>query len=473
MQVRSLLEKGALGLPDYPLMFAIHAGLAAIIHKVTGIAFEPSIVLAVKFCIALLPPLAAVPVFILCRAWCVRAGSPRSRLPFVGATMASVGAPFVLMTGNFDKNALALVWLASLVLALHTYMERRSAGSLAVTALLLVLLGLTHLGTFTAGLLLWIFVMAFYAMQPTAPPLRETIPAIAVSILAVALTEAYVFWKFDAARIGRLLEAIANPFSFASKQSASAPPVEFSLLGALIVTGIYAGMAWVVFRTVYRKRSLLSNADIALVCGSVIAIVFVAGPWIRNDASPRFTMIAALPGIVVGIFTAIHSAPSRMRRVLVATSILVIVVPGVLQGVWGGWRMVSDKAYAELKTFSNRIAHPERTLVVAMHGMEWDVAWVLRSHVALASAVRASDWQKYDEVLFLATKERPDPLGRFAPALGPGPAVAGETERDTLILGPFAKLSFVEIPAGAEMLHDGQYLQLARVKTPPFVPGTP
>ncbi|MDZ4858365.1 MAG: hypothetical protein SGI88_05230 [Candidatus Hydrogenedentes bacterium] len=470
VQVRSLLEKGALGLPDYPCMFAIHAGLAATIHKVTGLALEPSIVLAVKLCIAMLPPLAAIPVFLLCRTWCVRVGCQRSRLPFVAAAMASVGAPFMLMTGNFDKNALALVWLAALLLALHTYMERRSVASLAATTLFLVLLGLTHIGTFTTGLLLWVCVISVYIMQPSGPPLRVTIPTIAVSILAVALAEGYVFWKFDPARIGRLLGAMANPFSFALRQSASTRPMEFTLLGVFLLVahlGALGGLAGIVFRTVHRNRSRLSNADIALVCGSVIAIVLITGPWIRNDASPRLIFIAALPAIVVAVFTVIHSEPSRTRRVLVAVGIPIMIVPGLLQGVIGGWRIVSDEAYAELKASSVHIPHPERTLVVAMHGMEWDVAWVLRTHVAQASAVRASDWQKYDQVLFLATKEHPEPLGRIAPVLGLSSVSAAENERKFLILGPFAKLSFVEIPAGAETVHDGEYLKLGRVETPP------
>lgn len=475
VQVRSLLEKGVLGLPDYPVMFAIHAGLAAVIHKGTGLALEPSIVLAVKICMVLLPPLAAIPVFILCCRWCVRAGYPQTRLPFIAALMASAGAPFILMTGNFDKNALALVWLASLLLVMHTYMERRSVPSLIATILFLVLLGLTHVGTFTVGFLLWGCVMAVFLMQPTAPPLRVTIPAIAVTVLAVAVAEGFVFWKFDPARIERLLEALTNPIRFALRKSATTPPMEFTLLGmSLLAVHLVSlgGLAALVFRTVRRNRSRLSNADIALICGSVITIVAITGPWIRNDASPRLIFIAVLPSIVAGMFAVIHHAPSRMRRVLVAVGVLVMVVPGLLQGVLGGWRVMSDEAYAELTVSSVYIAQPDRTLVVAMHGMEWDAAWLLRTRVALTSALRASDWQKYDEVLFLATKESPEPLGRFAPAPGPGPAVTSENEGRFLVLGPFAKLPFVEIPAGAEIVHDGKYLQLARVKTPPrFVTG--
>lgn len=470
VQVRSLLEKGALGLPDYPLMFAMHAGLAATIHKVTGLALETSIVLAAKMCMALLPPLTAIPVFILARRWCDRAGCTQSRLPFVAATMASVGAPFVLMTGNFDKNALALVWLAALLLALHTYMERRSIANLAVTTLFLVLLGLTHIGTFTTGLLLWVCVIAIYIMQPAGPPLRVTIPAIAVSILAVALAESIVFWKFDPGRIGRFLNALTNPLGFLTSHSAATPPMQFTPLGVSLLAihiGALGGFAALVFRTVRKNRARLSNADVALIYGSVIAIVFITGPWIMNDASPRLIFIAVLPSIVVGMFAAIHHTPSRTRRILVAIGGVVLIVPGLSQGVFGGWRIMSDEAYAELKASSAQVSNPERTLVVAMHGMEWDAAWLLGTRVALPSALRTSDWQKYDEVFYLAIKERPDPLGRFASARKRESDSARKNEDKFLVLGPFAKLPYVEIPAEAEVVHDGKYLQLARVKTPP------
>ncbi len=475
VQVRSLLEKGVLGLPDYPLMFSIHAGFAAAIHKITGLALEPAIVLAVKICIAMLPPLAAIPVFLLCRMWCIRAGCSQSRLPVIAAMMASVGAPFMLMTGNFDKNALALVWLVAFLLALRTYMERRSIISLAATILCLVLLGLTHIGTFTTGLLVWVCVMAIYIMQPSGPPLRVTIPAIAVSILAVALAEGFVFWKFDPTRIERLLEALANPVAFAFRKSATTAPMEFTVIGISLLAvhvGSLFGFAALVFRTVRRNRSRLSSADIALICGSVIAIIAITGPWIRSDASPRLIFIAVLPSIVVGMFTVIHSKPSRMRRALVAIGVLILIVPGVLQGVSGGWRIMSDEAYAELKAASVHIPHSERTLVVAMHGVEWDAAWLLRTRVALPSAVRASDWQKYDQVLYLATKDQPETLRGFAPAAGLSSGSAADKKSKFLTLGPFAKLRYVEIPAGAEMVHEGQYLQLARVKAPPSESGT-
>ncbi len=479
VQARSLLEKGTLGLPDFPLLFALQAGFASLIQHVTGLGFEPSIVLAVKLLLALLPPLAAVPVFLLGRKWSVRAGCPRSPIPLVAAALVSLGGQAVVMTGDIDKNALALVWLLGLLLSLHASMERRRLGSLAAPTLFLLLLGVTHVGAFGAALVVTACIGAVYLKQPGAPPLKRALPAIAGALAFIGAAEALVFWNFDPARIERLLRVITNPLFFLSHRPGAVPPMAppmppmhdgppfmpfVVMLAQLLLLGALG--AWVL-RVVWRRRHELTGADISLVCGCVLAIALMTGPWIQGDSAIRLVLIAAPLAVVVGSFTLLHNGGRRPGRILAGLACLALLAAGAFQTVTGGWRLFGGGAYEELKSLSAQIPHPDHTLIVANHGIEWNAAWLLHTHVAQNSALGDSDWQRYDAVLFLVMKDAFAPGG--PPGFGgpgrPGPGPNPQSGPPPPPPPPMHRP--VKIPADAVILHDGPHFTLARVDAPP------
>ncbi len=488
VQARSLIEKGTLGLPDFPLLFALQAGFACLLRRITGWGLEPSILLAVKLCVALLPPLAAVPVFLLGRRWSVRAGRPRSGLPLVAAALVSFGGQAMAMTGNIDKNALALVWLSGMLLALHACMERRTPAYLAATVLFLLLLGVTHVGAFGAALVLAACVCAVYINRPGAPPLKVTLPAIAGALSVIGAAEGLVFWKFDPARIERLTRVITDPVAFMSHRPGSIPPMPgpmppmpggpppfFMFFAVTLVHLALLGiLAACVLRVLWKRRNALTDADIGLVGGSVLAIVLMTGPWVHGDTAMRLALIASLPAIVVAMFALLHTGHRRVPLLLTGLVCLGVMAYGVSYTANGGWRILNGSAYEEMKSLSAQIPKPEYTLIVANHGMEWNAAWLLHTHVAQTSALVTGDWQRYDEVLFLVLKDE------FTPGGPPGFGLPGrpDTERGPRPgpePGPHPPMHVpVQIPADAVILHDGPHLTLARVTIPPsFVKDRP
>ena len=488
VQARSLIEKGTLGLPDFPLLFALQAGFALIIRSVTGWGLEPSILLAVKLCVALLPPLAAVPVFLLGRRWSARSGHSRSRLPLVAAALVSFGGQAMAMTGNIDKNALALVCLSGMLLALHACLERRTPACLAATILFLLLLGVTHVGAFGAALVLAGCVCAVYIKLPGAPPLKVTLPAVAGALAVLGAAEGLVFWKFDPARIERLMRVITDPFAFVSHRPGSMPPIPGPMppmpdgpppffiffFVTLVHLVLLVTLAACVLRIVWKRRNELTEADFALVGGSVLAIVLMTGPWAHGDTAMRLALIASLPAIVVAMFTLLHTGHRRLPLILTGLVCLGVIGYGVSYTANGGWRILNRAAYGEMKSLSARIPKPEHTLIVANHGMEWNAAWLLHTHVAQTSALSAGDWQRYDEVLFLVSKDEFVPGGPpgFGPPGRPDPERGPRLRPES---GPHPPMHMpVQIPADAVILHDGPHLTLARVNVPPsFVKDRP
>jgi hypothetical protein len=106
----------------------------------------------------------------------------------------------------------------------------------------------------------------------------------------------------------------------------------------------------------------------------------------------------------------------------------------------------------ELRTLAPLIVRPERTLVVAHHGLEWWTAWTLRTHIAQPSAVSREDWQRYDHLFYLTEKASSERRGGPGGPLGFGPPGLGPENA---------------IPDGAVNVHDGPLFTLARVDEPP------
>src|SRR6185437_2684148 len=145
VQARSLIVLGKLGIPDLPLTFTVQAMLAKIVQWISGASLESSIVFAVKCADTILPPLVAIPVFALVRQWSRSTGAG-NWVPACAALAAAAGAPALMMVGDFQKNSLALLWLAALLWSWHQWLEQPSFKRAVLPVLFLGLIGITHIG---------------------------------------------------------------------------------------------------------------------------------------------------------------------------------------------------------------------------------------------------------------------------------------------------------------------------------------
>ena len=515
IQARALLEHGKLGIPDLPLNFVVQASFAKLLQLVTGRGLEACIPASVRLCDAFLPALAAVPVFLLGRRWCAQAG--RSSWPAAAAAVVAVlGAPALSMVGDFEKNSLGLVWLAGLIVALHAWMAQRTRGRAAAVLVFLGLCGLTHIGVFGAALALtaltWTADLALLRGREGLKTLYHVGAVALCGALVVGTAAGIVLWKFDPARIRRLAGALSNPVVFFQNgghtdnrgpgfqppaggagvpdrfgpppgdgqplfarngrpdfaAAGHRPPMGPGLMGPSsgVSTGVFAlivagalGLSW------YRRKTL-SAADRASVIGCSVALLFLTGPWVGGDVSGRFQLIAMIPAAFTLAFILAH-LPGKGSAPLCAVALLALVaatsVPLLRRG---GQPAISAAAADELRTLASSLANPEKTLVVAPHGLEWWVAWTLHTHVAQPRAVQASDWTTYDTVLFIQEKrrDRGAPGGMTGPH-GPPPGLGGPGGFN----GPPGggpPMMGERIPDGAETVHDGTYFKLARVTQP-------
>jgi hypothetical protein len=475
VQARSLMERGVLGIPDMPLTFHLHAALAWLLVKVDGMGQADAILWAVKLCDAVLPPVVAWPVFVVVRRW-AKARDQGDGVPLAAAALACFAWPWLRMVGDLQKNSLAMVWLALLAMALHRWLGAPTPmrGMVVLTSLLL--LGLTHIGVLGATLVMLVLVMGVFLGRRDSVSWRRVLPWLMAGLLLLVLAGALVLWKYDPARIHRLITALTHPAEFSDDGLQGPKPPHGGMIPLRWLP--YLGFAAAVLpglAVVWHRRNPLPAADVALVTGAALTVLVITGPWFGMDKAMRFYLIALLPAIMVGAFGVLQIPSPWLRRCLTGSVLLIGIGSTLTTLRRGGSAILSDAALVELRSLAKHVAQPERTLISAQHGVEWWTAWLLHTRVAQASALQPDDWQRYDSVCFLEIKsglQMPfTPGGGGPPGAGPrGFGPPGASLPDAMPPQPAAGVNPMKsaaIPADAEVLHDSVCLKFARIAKPP------
>lgn len=440
IQARALLEKGSLAVPDFPLTFFWHAFLARTLQFLAGAPLETAILWATKLTDAIVPPLAAIPVYLLIRNW---TGDQDGRQRWIASGAAAViafGAPVLSMIGDFQKNSLALVFLAGFIYA----WRHSDAAALG----LLALIGLTHVGVFGGALVLGSAIVLARLLIRGAVPWRQTALFGAAAIVFVLATVA-VAWRFDPARVQRLVRTVSDPAQFLSSENLAFPMHGPPLALRFVPFALFGGLAFLAIRKAWQRRRQTPE-DSACVMGCAATAMALTGPWFSFDTAMRLTLIAVIPAVIAFAYVLIHVRRRWVWAVAGSVALLLLAGPAIPLILRGIRPSIDAGAFAELQSARDALQFqpPEshRTLVVARHGVEWWSAWVLHTHIAQPQALRVEDWQRFERVLFLETKDQPP---------GPrGPRGAGPTPPP--LMGP-------RIPPDAEIVYEGKFLRLARV----------
>jgi hypothetical protein len=509
VQARSLLEHGRLGIPDLPLTFWLHAGIAKLVQLAVGLPQDTAILYAVKLTDSIAPPLLALPIARLAAQWTPAGERPSTVACLAPAAAVAFGSPLLRMVGDFQKNSLALVWFAMLALAALHFLRRPSLRTMAIPLGLLALLGLTHIGVLGSALV-FCGVLAAVALVTAERATRRHIVLLVLlgtTVLGLAGGAAYAF--YDPARVTRLVEVFARPASLGDDRGPGRPPGpppelaegtssippdqppdsgdvpsgEFgepppppgqppgshtwfdprTLPSALICWGFAGAAIWFL----WRQRRRLCAAEFSVAAAAALTCLGLAAPLYDDQKAERLLLIATVPAAIAASFVLTRIVLLSWSRIVGTCAVAFVLIDSARVLHFGGRASISDATFAELVSLQTQCPDPECTLIVARHGLEWWTAWTLHTHIAQPRAVTPADWTSYSQVLYLREKDgfglppdaglngqRPPPSDRPAAGTERGPRFGPSPEEMTL-------------PENAMTLHEGASLTLARVPSAP------
>lgn len=156
VQARALLRGEPMPWSDMPLLFWIDAAVAKAAMLAKGWDIDTAVTWASRTVDCATEPLAAIAVFAGAWRW---SGGRRGAIPAAaaGAVLATLSPSILRMVGDFEKQSLAMAFMAAswvaLAWTLGTTDARRAWRGAAWTMAFLVLTALAHAGTFPAAMM--------------------------------------------------------------------------------------------------------------------------------------------------------------------------------------------------------------------------------------------------------------------------------------------------------------------------------
>ena len=430
VQVRAILRSGTLALPDFPLLFYGQTFLALVLKPFCATPGR-AILWATQVTDTVLPCLAAVPVFMLARAWVPL--SRRANLPIVVlvAGLVVVANPMVLrMAGDMQKNSAALGLALLFVVYADRYLRTQRPAAALGALVALGLTGLTHLGVFGMTLLLAALLGATAAWDSRHR--RRLLLAVPLAVAVAVVMALLIFLFFDPTRIERLMGYLMSPARLLRRGRPDGGPGMGMGMGPGMGPG---GPTGLLFRPDVLPGLLLGamglwmwlllvdedRAQRQTVLACSLAALALACPWLNPDLSNRLALMAVVPG-AVGIVFALAHWPRVWGCAAAGGAIALLTVAG-------GWRQLqvgppgglSLESRADLEKIATQIKDPVRTLIIARHGLEWWTAWFTGARIANNIRAALPVWDQYDQVLSLTEIGGPQgPLFMGGPGLRPG-----------------------------------------------------
>lgn len=416
VQVRGLLETGALPFADLPLLFHLYSTAASGL-VLLGVPQDAAVVHAQRFFMCLVPALVAWPCWAVLRR--IFDGRP---LGWAGWALVAVSAflplNFAHMPELLQKNALGVLLLAALMAACFTALVRMGAGrsgtgryAWLAMAVCLVLIALTHLGTLAAALL-WLGALTGAVLadrkgdrqaSTMGRSVRGHAPAFIGTLAVGTLLCGLILKALDPASMGRIAAFVLEGWqdsplglAFGAGTAAADPRWLLALLPALALIGLALATR--------RARAAAEAPARMFWRGCLLFAMGLVLPCWSLEVLPRFVLFLPLPLLFVLGF---HIAPGRRPRlarlaVAAALAACVALVAGETANLL---RPVPDKAAvrAELAALDEALDLGPNDLVIAPYAVAPVANWFLGARSSLVTAVNREDFERYERVFVLNT----------------------------------------------------------------------
>jgi len=382
LQAQWLIQHGELNVPGMPLIFWLQALLAKVIMVIFGCSLQEAVALSSRVFDGCIPPLAAIPMMLLGFRF---SGGRKSAVMMcaAAAVLTVLSPPIFRMAGDLQKNAFGLVWMAMAILAMRQSLAApQNIFRWLVMGIVFVLAGLTHVGAFAVTLVVVFGSLLGYAVAGGSEK-ENPIPLVKVVIgLVVLLGVVALLVPSQLLRLGTLLQKA----------------IVFVPLMSIVTVVVYAVLAWVLIR-LWRKEHFVLRCDKAVAIGASIGIAFLFAPIFNVAIAMRFQLMSIVPAAVLLLLYATVSqwdlrSGWRHKTLLWVTGILAVVSPLAMQGP-----VIGVEAAGELKEFAKSIENPEKTLVVAPHGVEFWAGHLMNTKVRKSTVPKHT--RHYDRVLIL------------------------------------------------------------------------
>lgn len=423
--VRNILEKGDLVFKEFPLLFWLEAGLAYIPLKLGFMNMNAAIDFSSRMFDSIIPTLSILPAYLLTKKLLGENGKPLATVIIASTSVLYIS--FFTLVSDFQKNALGLLWLFSLLYWLLKVHEEKSLKNICFAAIFLFLTAVTHYGCIAVAItIVAIDLLTKYALKFSWKKLAKGLSiAVIVNIVVYAVVYFISPWRAES-----LLEAPVKLFEnpvlfFILKKEPVVSPIDLVtivLVNAVALAALYQFI---------RKFKSLKEKHREFVLTMILLSLFLASPFLGFEIAQRLFFISYLTALPLIAFIYKELDSVSLRKAVMGFLSLVLAASTLLSFGRPNYSNMNKTLYAEMTKLKNVLPEEERTIIIARHGMEFWSTWIFRNTAVRQEALGESYWRWYNKVYFLIQKKNKSPFGP-AGLFGkpfPEPAIPPKSER--------------------------------------------
>lgn len=410
LQVRSLLEHQRLAYPDMPLLFIAEGMLAALLNFFGIASYNDCIILAIKTIDVAIPPLAAIPVFLMSKELRI----PGIRSGFLNYLLVAFSVINLTTVGAFSnglqKNAVAVVWIFLYLYFLIRLIDRKQKKDALYAGLVLVLCAFTHFGS--CSLLIFISLLTgiswlLYNKQAITSLNVKKISIPLVTILVLLAVIAY----YDTGRFHRLMSIpfkvfefpvfllMANGFGIENFLS----PIHLLFTNFLALIGVFLLIAN--RKKMEKERKLIAWAMVA-------AAFFLASPLLGLEWANRLYIISYIPVVVLYVIL-FNSITSKWAKVIPASAFSLFVFLCLVSRP-SNKECITQESYEEFVQLKHHIKFHEQDAIIGRQDLRILGSWEFRTKSIVEYLFKKEDFAKYHAVYVIRQLKGSNfPPGRF------------------------------------------------------------
>jgi hypothetical protein len=398
LQVRSMLEHFHLAMADMPLLFIADDLLAKALQLLHIASSEQCILLSIKFTNSFLPPLAAIPVFLIAKEF--KTGPSLLNYLIVAFSILNF-TPVVLFSNSvLQKNAVAVIWVFFYLYFVLRLLKYGRITDVYYGLLMLLLCALTHYGSFA-------FLIVFSALSGAfwlgihrgyfRPVARRKIAVVGSGLLLILCLIAF----FDLVRFERLLSAPLNLFR--------GPVLLFALKGQNILLTGYTLMNLIIANLlallaaslIIINRKRLSGPDKVFALSLTVLSFILSSPLLGLEYANRLFMMSYVPISILYLYI-FNSFRSGWIKVIPVLLYSWLTLFSIGTGVFDRRPVsITENAFSEFKEINRIVPFSPLSVIIARQDLRLLGSWVFRTKESADYLFADADFDKYDGVFVI------------------------------------------------------------------------
>ncbi|MES2131562.1 MAG: hypothetical protein V4506_04375 [Bacteroidota bacterium] len=410
LQIRSILEQQKLAFPDMPLLFIFEGLIAGMLDFFHVASYNNCVLLAAKLTDAIIPPLAAIPVFLIVK----ELNTPGITSRFLNYLLVYFAlfnfTTSLVFSNGLQKNAVAVVWLFFyfyFVIRLIKYEQKKDLYYLGLVLLLCVL---THFGSF-ALLIFFTALIGIFWLMYHKQAIRSFTWKKAAIILSALILFLLMIAYFDSGRFQRLISIPLKVFEFpVLLLMLSGYGIENFLSPLHLIVGNPLALIALISLIIYRKKISKENKLIAWAL--VVATFFLVSPFIGLEWANRLYIMSYIP-IVVLYLILFNSIKSKWLRIVPAGLFTLLIAMSIM-GIRANTPCITQESYTEFVQIQQYVKFNENDAIIGRQDLRLLGSWEFRTKSIVDYLFKKEDFNRYHAVYVIRQiKGSNFPSGRF------------------------------------------------------------